>query len=307
MATNSRNPASEDPQAPLPEDAIAALGDDDAAERMLAAMQLGIIAPGAPEVDRALLRAARDPVREVRSAATESLVVRDPGRPIRPLLAAIRGVEDGAQEADAPLTVAEVLAYPGLARLESVDIAAVLLEGMRSADPDLRAEASWPLAETHDPRAAQALMGALSDPVPKVRVSAAEGLVYAGAEGRKDLIRVLERDLEPDVRRAAAEALGTIGGEDAIEALKVARSDRARVVRKAAKRALREQRLRRQLAVDPEAELGVFERGGKFYERAERRFGNRVAWPLFLLVVRPLQKLRFKIQDATSDWFGSNS
>jgi HEAT repeat protein len=227
----------------------------------------------------------------------QALVLRNPHRPIGPLVSAIRGVDEGALEADTPLTAEEVVSHPGLARVKSFDIAGVLLSGITSEDADLRSRTLWPLAETRDPRAIQALKSALRDPVLQVRASAAEALVYAGAEARDDLTRLLATDPEPDVRVAAAESLATIGGEEAVDALKQAQSDRSRVVRKAATQALRELRRRHRLHLNPQKELRVYEKGVLLYERAERHLGKRVAWMLYLLVLRPLEKLYFKIRD----------
>jgi HEAT repeat protein len=97
--------------------------------------------------------------------------------------------------------------------------AAVVLEALDDASPEVRRRARVARAAFGAPSAREVLEEALLDPEPELRATAAELL---GRLGRREATAALARALgdgTASVRIAAARALGALGGEDAVRAL----------------------------------------------------------------------------------------
>jgi HEAT repeat protein len=253
---------------PFRPEALRSLSNGDDRQRAQAAAELGALGRGRADVDAALLRAARDPSREVRRLSVRSLAVLDPHRSLRPLLAAIRGVNEEDVEADSSPTAVEVGEYPGLARLSSFDAMRLIAEALSAPDPGTRKGAVEAALQTRDPQ------------VPAL------------------LHQALTADPDADVRAAAAMGLGSIGDESVETALEEARSDPSALVRKEAGRAISALRLRSRQTDETRADdIRVYSKLTHAADALERRFGERAAWLVFLLVLRPLGKAYFKIRD----------
>lgn len=111
-----------------------------------------------------------------------------------------------------------------------------------AADVPVRARAAWALGRIGGRAAGPALVRALSDGAPEVRIQA----VYAfrrvqGLQAIPALADVVLRDPEASVRRAAVGALGSLRDPSAISALRAAAADPDHEVRQQATRALRRQ------------------------------------------------------------------
>jgi len=135
-----------------------------------------------------------------------------------------------------------------LLSLTGMDVAAALIDLLRSEDADLRIQAALALGMQSSPAVVPALLGALDDPDRNVRFHAIESLGKLQArEAVGPIAEIAERDdfflafpaidalvkigdpsvagrivarlADPSVRDVAAEALGTLGDEDAVPAL----------------------------------------------------------------------------------------
>lgn len=92
----------------------------------------------------------------------------------------------------------------------TVDLVA-LFEEFRDADPRVRRYLALSLGELRDPRAVEALVGALGDADVETRIYAAWGLGAIGdPRGAAGLLPLLD-DPEADLRKVAAYALGSLG------------------------------------------------------------------------------------------------
>lgn len=85
----------------------------------------------------------------------------------------------------------------------------------------------------------QALVNALSDPAPEIRVAAIEGLEAIKARGALPQILKGLKDSHPEVRRSAAMAIGALGGSENLRDLELLRADEDAGVAAAAEMAMR--------------------------------------------------------------------
>ncbi len=93
-----------------------------------------------------------------------------------------------------------------------------LINSLEDSDAASRARAVQILGEMREARAVTHLSGALYDPDPKVRQSAATALKHIGAPAIESLIASLNAP-DSEVRQSAVAALGQIGTTPAIQAL----------------------------------------------------------------------------------------
>lgn len=116
-----------------------------------------------------------------------------------------------------------------------VDPFAEAIEKLKSADEGERRMAAGRLAQFRDPRAAPALMNALSDKSPQVRQAAADALgLMTWREAIPKLSEMLLKDGEPAVRQQAAIALSYMADQRSGPALAQALDDENQAVRYAA-------------------------------------------------------------------------
>ena len=220
-----------------PNESIKYLREGDPWQKITAAALLAFASSTDPTIDDALLEAARSDDREVRRAAMEALVRRNPARDPKPLLRAIRRSHEEFENEEP--TASEILEYR-LARLKSVDVPSILLSAAENGEVDFRPDVAAALGETRDPRALDALRRAITDVDASVRASAVRGLMRFREEAVGDLVRVLKSDDDASARSAAAAALGTVGTPEAGEALAAHARDPDRGVRQAVAAARRE-------------------------------------------------------------------
>ncbi len=157
-----------------------------------------------------LVAQLRDPKPEKRRLACVELAkIRDPSTAAT--------VEAATRDSSPIVRAAALNTFRAVADLKSIER---LLEALR-ADPnrEVRWQAAAELEALEDARAVPALIQALKDRDPLVRVGAAEALKgIPDAAALRPLIRAL-KDPDPGVRRAATEALGEIGDRAAEPAL----------------------------------------------------------------------------------------
>jgi HEAT repeat protein len=165
---------------------------------------------------------ARDPDRDVRAAVLHTLVA--------------------SHDSDASRLVGEGLATAVRLALERGDarfvgsLARLLAE---DSDPTVRLGAAEALARLGGLEAHDALIGALADPVDRVRRAAVEGLGSMGVDAaREPLTRLLSEDPAWEVRADAARALAALADPEVVPALQSAQGDPNEFVRAAASRAL---------------------------------------------------------------------
>ncbi len=105
----------------------------------------------------------------------------------------------------------------------------ILVGDLTAGDDATRATAADLLPRLKDPAAVPPLMQALSDPVAKVRESAAGALgVFKAPQAEGPLTERLQKDPDPDVRGAAAQSLGALhtpGAQAALERALAAEKD----------------------------------------------------------------------------------
>jgi HEAT repeat protein len=109
-----------------------------------------------------------------------------------------------------------------------------------AADPAVRREALYQIADAGEMQDAALIGRALYDPDSRVRKAAVEALTGIGGESSADWMLVALGDSDPGIRRMATEALGEIGGETAKSLLQQGLMDAADRVREAAQQALAE-------------------------------------------------------------------
>lgn len=133
-----------------------------------------------------------------------------------------------------------LLAGPAAAQTPSVDVGAALQTLATARDTSTRMAAAAELGRSRDPRALEALLGALRDQNRDVRWVAIEALGELGdRRAVQPLVQYLRR--KEDYRwgkRLVADALGEIGGSQAVEALSAMLADGDLFVRRLAALAL---------------------------------------------------------------------
>ena len=100
-----------------------------------------------------------------------------------------------------------------------------LFETSRDDDPRLRRYLALSLGELRDPRAVEALTGALQDGDLETRIYAVWSLGAIGDRRAVPAILPLLSSDEPDLRKIAAYAVGSLDSPDALEALKALLND----------------------------------------------------------------------------------
>lgn len=137
------------------------------------------------------------------------------------------------KEADKPAAPAKKEAAEPVAVSTApvVDPFAEVLEKLKSEDADERRMAAGRLGQFRDPRAAPALLAALSDKSPLVRQSAADSLgLLTWREAVPKLSEMLVKDSEPAVRQQAAISLSYMSDPRAGPALAEALKDENQAV-----------------------------------------------------------------------------
>lgn len=109
---------------------------------------------------------------------------------------------------------------------------------LRRGEPGQRREAARQMASYPSADVAEALLGALEDPDPQVRLQAAAAVGQVGVPGAVPILTDWLNDAEPAVRSSAAHALGRIGDPRSGEALARLLADSRAGVRRAAVDAL---------------------------------------------------------------------
>ena len=109
-----------------------------------------------------------------------------------------------------------------------------------AADPKIRREAVYLVADAGEVEDAALVGQALYDPDSRVRKSAIEALTGIGGPTSADWMLVALGDPDPHIRRTAVEALGEIGGDTAKFLLQQSLSDADEGVREAAEQMLAE-------------------------------------------------------------------
>ena len=109
-----------------------------------------------------------------------------------------------------------------------------------AADPTVRREALYQIADAGEVQDAALIGQALYDPDRRVRKAAVEALTGIGGESSADWMLVALGDSDPGIRRMATEALGEIGGATAKSLLQQSLMDADDRVREAAQQALAE-------------------------------------------------------------------
>lgn len=123
---------------------------------------------------------------------------------------------------------------------------AVMLDN--SADPEVRREAIYAIADAGQSDDVPIIGQSLTDPDSGVRTAAIEALTGIGDETSADWLSLGLGDPDPRIRQTAVEALGVIGGDTARFLLQQALADVDQDVRAAAQQMLDE---------PPRAERGV--------------------------------------------------
>jgi hypothetical protein len=167
---------------------------------LLPAYALAAARADAPE-ERAAFLARLEPGREAEGASLLRALLETSRTPDTPAL--FRALE----QADTFSVAAYLLAEPmkGAARTARDRVFASLRAGLRSADPRARIGACTALGVFGDRDAWSALLRALEDADPIVRVAAAQALMSIAASPAKKELRVAIRtELEPAVREALA-------------------------------------------------------------------------------------------------------
>jgi len=161
--------------------------------------------------------------------------------------------QEEAPRQDAPVAVSAKATKPQVAsqrvaqldedNAASVPQLAATLDN--SADPEVRRDALYAIADVGESADAAIIGEALYDPDPEIRLAAIEALT--GIEGgiSADWLSVALGDPDPRIRRTAVEALGQIGGDTSIFLLQQALADVDPGVREAAQQMLDESALER--------------------------------------------------------------
>ena len=125
------------------------------------------------------------------------------------------------------------------AGVDNRDALAALIGALGDADPNVRVDAVSDLGLLSDTQAESLLaITAMQDPAPAVRVEALYALESQRAESQLAAFRHALDDPDKDVRKAAVSALEELGGNASTELLRVALGDRDAAVRAAAAEAL---------------------------------------------------------------------
>ncbi|HEX9706098.1 MAG TPA: HEAT repeat domain-containing protein [Steroidobacteraceae bacterium] len=158
----------------------------------------------------------------------------------------------GCFQEEAPRLAAPAPVPAAIIEPQKEDSAGVadLEDAMRAdADPEVRREAIYAIADADEPDDAALIGQALYDPDPGVRLAAIEALTGARSASSSDWLSVALGDPDPRIRRTAVEALGEIGGETARFLLQQALGDVDADVSEAARQMLDEPpRVRRELS-----------------------------------------------------------
>jgi HEAT repeat protein len=150
-------------------------------------------------------------------------------------------------DASAAVTVKSAARQPAVPRNTDQQVtegvaSVAQLEAMlqEAADPALRREAIYLIADAGEAQDAALIGQALYDADSQVRRAAVEALTGIGGESSADWMLVALGDPDPGIRRAATEALGAIGGDTAKLLLQQSLLDADEGVREAARQMLAE-------------------------------------------------------------------
>jgi HEAT repeat protein len=156
-----------------------------------------------PRAEAALFEALGDANPFVRQCAARTLVQRDPGRPVEPLLERLRRA--AGSDATGPLSAQELARF-WLSGLKSIDAVGMLVAELESRDPRRRADAAFGLGQTGDEAALAPMLRAAEDPDPEVRAATIGALRVGCFRGGNETFPALEAagdDPDPRLRRAA--------------------------------------------------------------------------------------------------------
>ncbi|MGH8130060.1 MAG: HEAT repeat domain-containing protein [Steroidobacteraceae bacterium] len=161
--------------------------------------------------------------------------------------------QEGAPRHDAPVAVTASSANPqigvertiGMDEEETASVPELAATLSDSADPNVRREAIYTIADVGESEDAAIIGQALYDSDSEIRSAAIEALT--GIEGgiSADWLSVALGDPDPRIRRTAVEALGEIGGDTSRFLLQQALADADQGVREAAQQMLEEPALAR--------------------------------------------------------------
>lgn len=181
-----------------------------------------------------VLRALNDPVPRIRRRAAEALAELRDERATALILQRIEAEPDLVEEElvdalgrlgdpralptliallDSPRPMLRRAAARALGRFEEAveAVPALIAASQASDDPDLRRAALQSLRRVGDLRAGDAIVGALGDPHPSVRIAAAEGLVELRPSGTAPALRESLRRYPDEGSPEVAYALGVLG------------------------------------------------------------------------------------------------
>ncbi|CAN5575215.1 hypothetical protein BH11ARM2_BH11ARM2_17230 [soil metagenome] len=187
-----------------------------------------------------ILRALNDPVPRIRRQAAEALADLHDERATALILQRIEDEPDSVEEElvaalgrlgdprafptliamlRSPRPMIRRAAARALGRFEDAKVAvpALIVAAEDSEDPDLRRVALQSLRRVGDPAASDALIGALDDSHPSVRIAAAEGLVEIRPEGVAPALRESLRRFPDEGASEIAYALGVLGGPEDLD------------------------------------------------------------------------------------------
>jgi HEAT repeat protein len=191
---------------------LLAMHDVSSDVRSYAAFDLAHLSERTGVVEAALLRAAQhDPDGEVRAEAAYGLRDVKSEEAIDTMIAALEATDDG----DLFSSIADALAaHPWHAQIENR-----LISRLQSTNERTKASAVQALGSFHSEAALRCLLMAIGDASPALRESACYGLSWQDdARARGAMIKALG-DPEPDVRLAAAQIAFTANPGPAIDAL----------------------------------------------------------------------------------------
>jgi HEAT repeat protein len=181
----------------------ARLGDRDGALGAAAVRRLGELSDA--ESETLLLETLRDPRPEVRLIAVQALVWRNPDRPARPIVEALRGGPLGSKPYEPP-DLREILRL-GIYGLRELEPTRRCVEGLADNDPAVRAMSAYVLGALGDPEAVAPLLEALGDPVSAVREAAVKSLGRLGDPRALEPLTDLAKSEDGQLRRLVRKAI----------------------------------------------------------------------------------------------------
>jgi HEAT repeat protein len=167
------------------------------------------------------------------------------GRLLRTQWVSLVGV-NGRRRIASFMLALSLLAIPGLwglpganaARLSAPALWEPEYEGLRSPDPEVRAQTVKKLSVTQDPHAAPVLLLYLGDPDQKVGLYMAQALGDIAEEDALSALRLALKDPDPNIRWRAAMALGDHRDAKAVPGLAQLLQDPDKLVQNVAANAL---------------------------------------------------------------------